>query len=118
MLNRKHLTSVCLTAFACCLTFSNEAYSQVDPIAEAQRIGKSRKILQQQPDGLYIAEAEEFQTIDPVKTSGWTPQRFGQNYYAATFANAFLSRKAFLGAPAQCDATIASLDVQIAEAGR
>jgi hypothetical protein len=116
--NRHRLTSVCLTALFCCLTFSTPAHSQVDPITEAKKIGKSRKILRQQPDGLYIAEAEEFQPTDSNETSGWTPQRLGQNYYAATFANAFLSRKAFLGAPAQCAETIASLDVEIAEAGR
>ena len=58
-----------------------------------------------QPDGLYICEAEEFQPAgknDP----GWQAKRWGENYYAATFANSFLSRKAFLGAPEQCDATI------------
>jgi hypothetical protein len=41
-------------------------------------------------------EAENF-----TQPSGscWQPGEFGQNYYAATFHNTFLSRKAFLGAP-------------------
>jgi hypothetical protein len=72
-----------------------------------------------QPDGLYICEAEEFQVSPPDETApGWQAKRFGDNYYAATFANSFLSRKAFLGAPEQCDPSTASIEVDIQEAGR
>src|SRR5205085_314845 len=43
------------------------------------------------------------------------------NYYAATFANTFMSRKAFLGAPEQVDAgadCVAQIDVSVPKAGR
>jgi hypothetical protein len=85
----------------------------------AQALGKARAAVTIQPDGLYICEAEEFQhQQDPNAAAGWRAQRFGENYYAATFANSFLSRKAFLGAPKQCDKTAASLQVDVKEAGR
>ena len=41
-------------------------------------------------NGSLICEAEEF------RGEGWTPRRWGGNYYCATFANAFLSRQAYL----------------------
>ena len=65
-------------------------------------------------DTTVIAEAEEFQ----VTTPGWQAKPFGTNYYAATFANCFLSRQAYLGAPEQCEPTAATIDVQIPKAGR
>ena len=81
-----------------------------------QAFGKARPAVTVQPDGLLICEAEEFR---PAKTTGgWKAGRWGENYYAATFANSFLSRKAFLGAPEQCDNAAASIDVDIARAGR
>ena len=43
---------------------------------------------------------------------------WGRNYYASTFANTFLSRKAFLSAPEQCEDTVATIDVNIKEAGK
>ena len=86
-----------------------------DTPAAAQKFGKMRPAVQVQPDGLYIGEAEEFQ---PASKGGWQAKKFGENYYAATFANSFLSRQAFLGAPEQCEETVASLKVNIKEAGR
>jgi len=65
-------------------------------------------------DTTIIAEAEEFQ----VATPGWQARPFGTNYYAATFANAFLSRQAYLGAPEQCEPTTATITVQVPKAGR
>jgi hypothetical protein len=65
-------------------------------------------------DTAVVAEAEEFQ----VRTPGWQARPWGTNYYAATFANAFLSRKGYLGAPAQCDPSVATLDVRVPAAGR
>src|SRR5262245_35891571 len=56
------------------------------------------------PDTI-ICEAEEFRVTSP----GWQARPFGTNYFAATFANAFLSRKAYLGAPEQCESTEASI---------
>jgi len=61
-----------------------------------------------------LAEAEEFQGGAP----GWRAQPWGANYYAATLANAFLSRKAFLGAPEQCQRSTAALEVEVPAAGR
>jgi len=65
------------------------------------------------PDGNLLVEAEEFQPLKP----GWTSKKWGENYYAATFANSFLSRKAYLGAgeQAECGATI---KVKVPKAGR
>ncbi|MBY0523283.1 MAG: beta-galactosidase trimerization domain-containing protein [Gemmataceae bacterium] len=61
-----------------------------------------------------IAEAEEFQTVKP----GWQAKPWGTNYHCATFANSFLSRKAYLGAPEQCERTEAVIEVQVPKAGR
>ncbi|HET6882518.1 MAG TPA: beta-galactosidase trimerization domain-containing protein [Pirellulales bacterium] len=65
-------------------------------------------------DGAIVCEAEEFQVVRP----GWAPQAWGTNYYAATLANTFLSRKAYLGAAEQADHAVASIDVIVPEAGR
>jgi hypothetical protein len=65
-------------------------------------------------DGQLVCEAEEFHVAAP----GWQARPWGTNYYAATLANTFLSRKAYLGAPEQCDQTVASLDVNVSEAGQ
>ncbi len=46
------------------------------------------------PDTTVIAEAEEFKVQGQ---GGWRPGVWGENYYCATFANSFLSRKAFAG---------------------
>ena len=67
------------------------------------------------PNDLVVAEAEEFQ---PGGGNGWQARRFGENYYAATFANSFLSRQAFLGAPEQCAASTATIRVTVPKAGR
>jgi len=61
-----------------------------------------------------LCEAEEFK----VKKQGWRARAWGRNYYASTLANTFLSRKAFLSAPAQCDETVATIDVNIRDAGK
>ncbi len=99
------------------LACSAATAAEVDTPAVSQALGKARTAVVQQPDGLYIAEAEEFQ-IAGQNDAGWQAKRFGENYYAATFANSFLSRKAFLGAPEQCEETVASLNVDIGQAGR
>jgi len=66
------------------------------------------------PDGTIFCEAEEFR----VEKAGWQALPWGANYYAATFANTFLSRKAFLGAPAECEETVATIHVDVKEAGK
>lgn len=42
-----------------------------------------------------IYEAELFDQLSPA-TGCWAAKPFGQNYYAATFHNVFLSRQGFL----------------------
>lgn len=66
------------------------------------------------PDGTIFCEAEEFKVEKP----GWQARSWGENYYWGTFANTFLSRKAFLGAPADCDETVATINVDVKEAGK
>ncbi|MFW6163867.1 MAG: hypothetical protein ACODAJ_13940, partial [Planctomycetota bacterium] len=56
-----------------------------------------------------FAEAEDFQ----VEQGPWRVVPWGENYYAATFAVTFLSRKACLGAPAQCREAVASQPIEV-----
>lgn len=70
-----------------------------------------------QPDGSILIEAEEFGSGDKNE-KGWQAKNWGENYYAATFAITFLSRKAFLGAPEQADKTVATIEVEVPKAGR
>ena len=70
-----------------------------------------------QADGSILLEAEEFQVGKPEEV-GWRPGNWGENYYAATFAITFLSRKAFLGAPEQCKRTEATIEMEVPKAGR
>ena len=86
----------------------------MDVAAVAQAHGRERTVQMAQPDGLIVCEAEEFQ----VQSPGWQAKNFGENYYAATFANCFLSRKGFLGAPADCDKSTATMTIKVPEAGR
>ena len=65
------------------------------------------------PDGNLLIEAEEFRPANDT----WEAKRWGENYYAATFANSFLSRKAFLGADEQTEGE-ATIQVRIPKAGR
>src|SRR2546427_12954818 len=60
-----------------------------------------------------FVEAEEFKVISP----GWEAKKWGTNYYCGTMANTFLSRKAYLGAPEQCERSEAAMEVQIKNAG-
>ena len=85
-----------------------------DVAALAAQYGSRHKVVTAAPGGLLVCEAEEFQVSSP----GWQPGNWGENYYAATFANTFLSRKAFLGAPATGPATVATRTVQIPAAGK
>ena len=96
------------------LTLCSLATAQSDRPAAAQAFGEKRPAVRAQPDGLIICEGEEFQP----KGEGWKVGDFGENYYAATFANCFLSRKAFIGAPEQCEDATATIEVEIPEAGK
>jgi len=95
---------------------------------EAYQAAKAAKVFRtlDQPvgpasDGAYFCEAEEFTVTKPGKAGagGWQAQPWGENYYdGTTGGGGFLSRKAFLGAPAQCPETAASIKVDIREAGK
>jgi hypothetical protein len=63
---------------------------------------------------LLLCEAEEF----TVEAPGWTAKPWGENAYAATFANTFLSRRAFLGAPAAGPTARARIAIAVKDAGR
>ena len=65
------------------------------------------------PDGTIFCEAEEFK----VEKGLWQAKNWGENYFAATFANTFLSRKAFLSAPEECDESIATINARIDKEG-
>src|SRR5262249_16429933 len=69
----------------------------------------SRPVVAPVNDRMVIAEAEDFVPDGP----GWTPLRHGTNYFTNTFANCFLSRKAYLGAPEQAPHAQASIDVRV-----
>jgi len=91
-------------------------------IKAAQAYRKPTQPVTPVSDTTVIAEAEEFRvdlraeaTLKPID---WQAKPWGANYYAATFANSFLSRKAFLGAPEQADGSSASITVQVPKAGR
>ena len=110
---------ILLTILAAWVFFSDNraALANPDTPVAAQALGRTRAAVPLQPDGLYIGEAEEFQSAQPTQP-GWKAQRWGENYYAATLANSFLSRKAFLGAPEQCDEAIAAINIDVNEAGQ
>jgi len=80
--------------------------------------------VQPSSDGTYFCEAEEFTVTKPGTagapgaSQGWQAMPWGENYYdGTTGGGGFLSRKAYLGAPAQCPETAASINVDIKEAG-
>src|SRR5262249_26996316 len=82
-----------------------------DPVAYR----KSGQPVEPVSDTTVIAEAEEFQVNKP---GGWKAKPWGENYFVATFADSFLSRKAFLGAPEHCDESAATIEVQVPKSGR
>lgn len=106
------ITSLCLLLTA----VAQPASAQVaDPLKKPQQFRQPRVPVAPISDTTIIAEAEEFQ---PQGKSSWQAKVWGENYYCATFANAFLSRKAFLGAPEQCERSTATIDVTVPKAGK
>ncbi len=83
-------------------------------IHPAQRYRSKNEPVLPAPDGTIFCEAEEFK----VEKGLWQAKNWGENYFSATLANTFLSRKAFLGAPEQCEESIASVNVRITQPGR
>lgn len=70
-----------------------------------------------QADGSFQIEAEEF-AVKSDGANGWRTMNWGENYYAASLANAFLSRKGCLGAAEQCARTEATLEIEVTASGR
>lgn len=97
------------------LAIDPSAYKAVE---QAQQIRKNGQPVIANSDGSLFCEAEEFQVTKPQGATGWKARPWGENYYAATFANTFLSRKAFLGAPENCEETTATINVNVTKAGR
>jgi len=105
-----------------------EAY-EAEKAAQAYR-AKGEPV-QAAPDGTFFCEAEEFQVTTPTKAEqprnvgalgapqGWQAKPWGENYYSCTFANTFLSRKGFLGAPEQVTKPVtATLNINVTQAGK
>ncbi len=82
-------------------------------IHPAQKFRNKNEPVIPSPDGTIFCEAEEFR----VEKGLWQAKNWGENYFAATFANTFLSRKAFLQAPEQCEESIASITVRVDQPG-
>lgn len=85
-----------------------------DPVRAAQAYRKPGLPVLALAETTLVCEAEEFQVEQP----GWRARPWGTNYYAATLANTFLSRKAYLGAPEQCERSVATIEVQVPKSGR
>src|SRR5436190_12647800 len=106
-----------LVGFAFVSLLPGWAVAQDDVSPQAQAYRRNNEPVAAISAATLIAEAEEFRPARPDKT-GWLARPFGTNYFAATFANCFLSRQAYLGAPEQCDESVASIDVDVPEAGK
>jgi hypothetical protein len=107
-----HLT-VIATLLASFLASSLACAQDEDFTKAAQAFRKNGQPVSAVGETTLICEAEEFQTDD----KGWQAKTLGTNYYAATFAISFLSRKAYLGAPEQGETTSAKLDVVVPKDG-
>jgi hypothetical protein len=109
-----------LAACALMVAVAEAQYGTPEAAAKYRAGGLPVKAL---ADGTIVAEAEEFQvapTAAGVKP-GWQARGWGENYYVASFANAFLSRQAFLGAPEQTEGSggsAATIEVQVPKPGR
>jgi len=113
-LSGKTIVAVGVSVAAALSPLCRRATAGADVPMAAQAYGEANQPVRALSDGRILCEAEEFQ----VRTPGWEAAEWGTNYYAATLANTFLSRKAYLGAPPQCDEAVASLVVEVPEAGR
>jgi hypothetical protein len=103
---------LCIAALAVIAVVPLHAQA-ADAVEVAQKFRRNQIVAPVSPTTV-ICEAEEFRVQKP----GWLAKPFGTNYYAATLANCFLSRKAYLGAPEQCEETVAVIDAQVPKAGR
>lgn len=94
------------------LTFNlvSMGISAVEPTNFRQRTQPVKAI----DDKTLLCEAEEFN----IESGDWKAKRWGENYYSATFANSFLSRKGFLGTSEQSNNSVASIHVHVPAKGR
>lgn len=106
------MPSRCLAAVALVALLGSALLAQEAPAPGAYR--KAGQAVEPVSDTTLVCEAEEFH----VATPGWQARPWSEAYFCATFANSFLSRKAFLGAPEQCDRTTATIAVRVPKAGR
>jgi hypothetical protein len=99
----------------CTLSGAAPGHAQEEDFTRAaQAFRQGKQPVQAISETTLLCEAEEF----AVDGKGWQAKPFGANYYAATFANSFLSRKAYLEAPPQGETSLAHLDVQVPKAGK
>lgn len=109
-----HLTVSVIAALLCSLLGVSRAGAQEEDFTKAARALRfTGQPVTAIAGTTLICEAEEFQPDG----KGWKAKTFGTNYYAATFANSFMSRKAYLGAPEQGLPTSASLEVMVPKNG-
>src|SRR5687768_11476982 len=112
------IRQILLTAVFLSATIASAAPTTRPAPIDAPRAYRGTDVVQPVSNTTIIAEAEEFA---PASPGGWQALPWGANYYAATFANTFMSRKAFLGAPEQikpgADAS-ASITVNVPKPGR
>lgn len=113
LMTRPGLALLCLVACSAAATRSGFAPAAAAVFEAPAKYRAGHPVLPA-PDGALYCEAEEF----TVQRPGWEPRPWGDNYYAATFANCFLSRKAFLAAPEDGPASVASIPVQVVQPGR
>src|SRR5437763_13505620 len=102
------------TIMRCSSTLALVLFAALAPAASPADFRKPGQAVKPVSETLIVAEAEEFHVDRP----GWQARPWGENYFAATFANSFLSRKAFLGAPEQCDRSVATIEVDVPKAGK
>jgi hypothetical protein len=110
-----HPSRTACVAFLLAALAAPAAGQQPDPVKAAQAFRTAKQPVAPVSDTTVIAEAEEFQ---PQDKGGWQAHAWGENYFCATFANSFLSRKAFLGAPEQCERSTAVITVEVPKAGK
>src|SRR6185436_1583933 len=77
-----------------------------DPLRESQTYFAGHPV-EPNADHSILVEGEELH----VDEGAWAARPYGTNYYASTFANCFLSRKAYLGAPEQSPHSVAGIEV-------
>lgn len=107
----------CVVVLSCSLAAALAA--EPDGAAAAGKFRAGGEAVNALGDGSLLVEAEEFATVGGgASAGGWKAGNFGENYYAATLANTFLSRKAFLGAPEQCEKATATINVNVESAGK